>query len=190
MATDLNPNSQKKDIYVCSAVKTFTHQYHNLPRLEGHFVAIFSYRFIARGCFTLKMEAIYSSETSVHTRTTRLHNPENGILHSHRRENLRSDAIEFISLKSIFNIILSSRCRYSLFARHSQITDICQEIVASSDGEVQACAANFTLFTEISSFQRTRKVKYFNHVLPSERGCHLMNDTVSGICMGSAEIQR
>jgi hypothetical protein len=31
-----------------------------------------------------------SSETSVHTRSTRHHIPENGILHSHRRENLKS----------------------------------------------------------------------------------------------------
>jgi hypothetical protein len=30
---------------------------------------------------TLKMEVINSSETSVHTRTTRRHNPENGFLH-------------------------------------------------------------------------------------------------------------
>jgi hypothetical protein len=39
---------------------------------------------------TLKMEAISSSETSVHTRSTRRHIPEDGILHSHRRENLKS----------------------------------------------------------------------------------------------------
>jgi hypothetical protein len=39
---------------------------------------------------TLKMEAIRSSETSVHTRSTRRHIPENGILHSHCRENLKS----------------------------------------------------------------------------------------------------
>jgi hypothetical protein len=39
---------------------------------------------------TLKMEAICSSETSVHTRSTRRHIPEDGILHSHRRENLKS----------------------------------------------------------------------------------------------------
>jgi hypothetical protein len=39
---------------------------------------------------TLKMEAIRSSETSVHTRSTQRHTPEDIILHSHRRENLKS----------------------------------------------------------------------------------------------------
>jgi hypothetical protein len=40
--------------------------------------------------FTLKMEAIRSFETSVHTGSTRCHIPEDGILHSHRRESLKS----------------------------------------------------------------------------------------------------
>jgi hypothetical protein len=39
---------------------------------------------------TLNMEAIRSSETSVHTRSTRRHIPEDGILPGHRRENLKS----------------------------------------------------------------------------------------------------
>jgi hypothetical protein len=40
---------------------------------------------------TLKMEAIRSIETSVHfTGSTRRHIPEDGILHSHRYENLKS----------------------------------------------------------------------------------------------------
>jgi hypothetical protein len=38
----------------------------------------------------LKMEAIYSSETSALTRATRHDIPEDDILHSHRRENLKS----------------------------------------------------------------------------------------------------
>jgi hypothetical protein len=38
---------------------------------------------------TLKMEAIRSSGTLVYTRSTRRHIPEDGMLHSHRRENLK-----------------------------------------------------------------------------------------------------
>jgi hypothetical protein len=39
---------------------------------------------------TLKMVAIRSSEMWAHTRSTRRHIPEEGILHSHRCENLKS----------------------------------------------------------------------------------------------------
>jgi hypothetical protein len=39
---------------------------------------------------TLMMEAVHSSETSVLTRVTSRHIPENGILHSHHHENLKS----------------------------------------------------------------------------------------------------
>jgi hypothetical protein len=40
---------------------------------------------------TLMMEAIRSSETLVLTGTTWRNIPEDGILHGHRRENLKSD---------------------------------------------------------------------------------------------------
>jgi hypothetical protein len=41
-------------------------------------------------CSTMKMEAIRSSETSVLTRPTRRHVPEDGIHHSHSCGNVRS----------------------------------------------------------------------------------------------------
>jgi hypothetical protein len=43
--------------------------------------------------FVTLMEAPGSSETSVLTRVTRRNNPEDTILHSHRRENLKSYSV-------------------------------------------------------------------------------------------------
>jgi hypothetical protein len=50
---------------------------------------------------TLKMKAIRSSETSVHTRSTRRYIPENGTLHSHRRGNLKSNNWVLAALKYV-----------------------------------------------------------------------------------------
>jgi hypothetical protein len=52
----------------------------------------------------MEMEAIRSSEMSVNTIYTRRNFPEDGFLHSHRRENLKSYKIIF--LDSIIKLIL------------------------------------------------------------------------------------
>jgi hypothetical protein len=48
---------------------------------------------------TLKMEAIRSSERSVHTSSTHPHITKDGILHSHRYENLKS----YIFIDGLYN---------------------------------------------------------------------------------------
>jgi hypothetical protein len=52
----------------------------------------------------LKVEAIHSSETPVHTRTTRCHIPEYSIFHSHCCENLKSYMLHFSSTMTLFTI--------------------------------------------------------------------------------------
>jgi hypothetical protein len=54
------------------------------------------------------MEAILSSETSVYIRSTRRHIPEDGILHSHRRENLKSYTM-FENGRQVLPILLNQQ---------------------------------------------------------------------------------
>jgi hypothetical protein len=54
--------------------------------------------------YTLMMEAIQSFETSVLTGVTRRHISEGGILHSHRRKNLKSYSNNIIF--TIVNIVI------------------------------------------------------------------------------------
>jgi hypothetical protein len=71
-----------------------------LPAHAGSSLADFS---------TLKMEAIRSSETSVQSTTsTRRHTPEDGILHSHRRENLKSH-LNFGWLSADYKVLYTRR---------------------------------------------------------------------------------
>jgi hypothetical protein len=48
------------------------------------------------------MEATCSSETSVYSKPTRRHIPEDGILHSHRRENLKSYEDKILQSSALF----------------------------------------------------------------------------------------
>jgi hypothetical protein len=75
--------------------------------LEERIASIFSYllTLVHRSwiSYTLKMEAIRLSETSVNKISTRRHIPEDGILHSHRRENLRSYILSSLNPIAGFN---------------------------------------------------------------------------------------
>jgi hypothetical protein len=51
-------------------------------------------------------EAPGSSETSILTRATRRNNPEDTIIHSHRRENLKSYIGILSIISKYFNVVL------------------------------------------------------------------------------------
>jgi hypothetical protein len=67
---------------------------------------------------TLIMEATFSSETSVSTTATSRHIPEDGILHIHRRENLKT---------YIFQLIISL---FAYGAEWNQVQYYCGHLLA------------------------------------------------------------
>jgi hypothetical protein len=60
--------------------------------------------------FTLMMEAIRSSETTVLTRATGRHIPEDGILHGHHRESLKSNAFTALFSSWYSDVLMTCRC--------------------------------------------------------------------------------
>jgi hypothetical protein len=84
-----------------------------------------------------------SSEISVHTRSTWHHIPENGILHSHHHENLKS-YIEFILSKTKPTLQTMFVDIYFVVSRFTALADLVRTIQTNHSLQTSNCTDDLT----------------------------------------------
>jgi hypothetical protein len=97
------------------------------------------------------MEATCSSQTSFYNKPTQCHIPEDGILHSHRRENLKSYVI---LIDFIFNLLPHSIMKQRPINLYAHVSDIHRNVGVNGDSNIKQ-----------EVFGRTNHLLSFHYVL-------------------------